>query len=124
MTNSTSTTTFSRGDVVIVRWPNKYTEIVKARPAIVVQSDSFKVDDDTIILVPMTSDLTLPLLSSRLPVLMGTAEHLALNTRADCLILPEKVRHVLVDRIGMRIGRCPESLMLRVDRSLRLVLGL
>ena len=124
MTSLTSTTTFSRGDVVIVRWPNKYTEIVKARPAIVIQSDSFNVDDDTIILVPITSDLTLPLLGSRLPVLTGTSEHLALKTRADYLILPEKVRHVPVSRIGRRIGRCPETLMLRVDRSLRLVLGL
>lgn len=124
MTNLTSTTTFSRGDVVIVRWPNKYSEIVKARPAIVIQSDSFDVDDDTIILVPITSDLTLPLLGCRLLVLTGTTEHLALNTRADCLILPEKVRHIPISRIGRLIGRCPKTLMLRLDRSLRLVLGL
>lgn len=124
MTNLTSTTTFSKGDVVIVRWPNKYSEIVKARPAIVIQSDSFDVDDDTIILVPITSDLTLPLLGCRLLVLTGTTEHLALNTRAACLILPEKVRHVPISRIGRLIGRCPETLMLRLDRRLRLILGL
>ena len=124
MTSSTFTTIYSRGEVVIVRWPNKYSEIVKARPAIVVQSDAFNVDDGTIILVPMTSDLTLPLLGSRLPVFTGSAEHLALNIRADCMILPEKVRHVMVARIGRRIGRCPESLMIRIDQSLRIVLGL
>ena len=124
MTSLTSTTTFSRGDVVIVRWPNKHTDIVKARPAIVIQSDSFEVDDETIILVPITSDLTLPLLGSRLLVLTGSVEHLALNTRTDCLILPEKIRHVPVARIGRLIGRCPVTLMLGVDRSLRFVLGL
>lgn len=124
MTSSTSTTTYSRGDVVIVRWPNKYTQIVKARPALVVQSDAFRDDDAMIVLVPMTSEMRLPLLNCRIPVLLGTEDHAAINTRGDSLILPEKVLHVPRSDIHKTVGRCPAALMQRVEAGLRFVLGL
>lgn len=124
MTSSTSTTTFSRGDVVTVRWPDKYTQSIKARPALIIQSDTFSADDDTIVLISLTSDMTLPLLNCRIPIRMETPEQAAFNTRVDSLVLPEKVLHLPVSEVRRRIGRCPAVIMTESETSLRLVLDL
>ena len=116
--------TFSRGDVVIVRWPNKYNQDFKGRPAIIIQADAFLADDNVTVLIPFTSDIQLPRLNCRIPVLVGTPEQTAMGTRGNSLILPEKVLHLPQSDIDRVIGRCPASVMSRVESSLRYVLNL
>lgn len=124
MTNSTFTTSISRGDVVITLWPNKYTSKLKPRPALVVQSGEYVADDGAIILVPVTSDVSLPLLGCRISVLKGTSDHVAMNIQANSLILPDKVFHVPLPAVDRVIGYCPIALMAQVEDGLRFVLGL
>lgn len=124
MTSSTTTTSISRGDVVVVGWPDKYTRILKARPGIVVQSDAFVSEDDFLVLVSLTSQISRPTLNCRIPVLSGSSEFRAMSLTRDSLILPDKLLHIHPSEIVRQIGRCPTSVMWNIETSLRLVLDL
>lgn len=116
--------TFSRGDVVVALWPHKRTAEGKPRPAIIVQADDFVSDDETILLVPFTSDLALPLLGCRIRVLEGSPYHEALGITRSSMVLPDKLVHLPLTFIASRVGGCPPRLLGEIDDGIRLVLAL
>lgn len=119
-----STTSISRGNVVVALWTDKHTGRLKARPAIVIQSDTFEPDDGMVIMVPFTTDTRLPSLGCRVMVRMGTDEQRVMNTLSDSLILADKVSHVPYRHIDRVIGGTPEGLLREIEAGLRRVLGL
>ena len=107
--------TFSRGDVVVALWPHKRTAEGKPRPAIIVQADDFVSDDETILLVPFTSNMALPLLGCRFQILEGSSSHDTLGITRSSIILPDKLVHLPLAFIDSRIGGCPSRLMTHTE---------
>ena len=119
-----SMATFSSGDVVVALWPHKRTAEGKPRPAIIVQADDFVSDDETILLVPFTSDMALPLLGCRIRVLEGSSDHDAMGITRSSTILPDKLVHLPLAFIDGRVGGCPPRLLRHIEDGIWLVLAL
>lgn len=104
-----------RGDLVTVVIAGDFG---KPRPALVVQADPFD----------LTATVTLLLISSDLvdaPLIRLTVEPDATNgLRLACQIMVDKAMTVRRDRIGQVFGRLDPEMMIAVNRSLTLFLGL
>jgi len=105
-----------RGDLVIVTAPGDYG---KPRPALVVQADLFNDIHASIIVCLLTSDRQdAPLL--RIDIEQGPDTGL----QARSQVMVDKIVTLRRERIGRIIGRLDDQTMIRINRSLALVLGL
>ena len=120
----TSTTSISRGDVVIVAFPTTDGRNRKARPAIVVQSDAFRSDFSQFVMVPITSQVGRPELGCRIHIAGGSIEYRQMALLTDSLVMVDKPATIEAGLIRATIGSCPPNLMSRIDAGLRLVLDL
>ncbi len=104
-----------RGDLVTVAIAGDFG---KPRPALVVQADPFE----------LTATVTLLLISSDLvdaPLIRLTVEANATNgLRLVSQIMVDKAMTVRRDRIGSAFGRLDPEMMITVNRTLALFLGL
>lgn len=105
-----------RGDVVTVAAKGHYSG--KPRPALVLQSDLFSALGSIAICLLTTELLDAPLF--RLTVEPSPAN--GLQRRSQIMI--DKIVTVPRDTIGTRIGSMDHELMVRVDRSLAVFLGI
>ena len=105
-----------RGNVVVVALPGDYG---KPRPAVVVQSDRYADDFESVILCPLTKE-TLQHPALRVRVHPTAGNHLI--SVSD--VMMEKVMAVHRSRVARVIGRLDNDTMRRIDRSLTLILGL
>jgi mRNA interferase MazF len=106
----------NRGDLVVVSAPGHFG---KPRPALVVQSDLFNPTHASVVVCLLTTDLTdAPLI--RLDV--EPTPHNGLRQQSQIII--DKVLALRRERIGARIGRLDSDALVRVNRSLALLLGL
>lgn len=105
-----------RGDIVVCAFSGDYG---KPRPAVVVQSNLFNDRHETIMLCPISSELTgLVLFRVPLPKSEGT------GLRKDSEVMIDKMTASKRRRIGQRIGRLSSSQMLLVDKALQIWLDL
>lgn len=125
MTSSTSITTFTRGDVVVVWWPLNGTTNVKKRPAVVVQSDALTSDEHYVAFVPLTS-LKRPrqLLGCRFVVRRGTPEYQQMGLWKETLVQPDRVSTMLASDVVGVLGTCPPAIIAQLDNGLKYVLDL
>ncbi|MGH9722059.1 MAG: type II toxin-antitoxin system PemK/MazF family toxin [Bryobacteraceae bacterium] len=107
---------FSRGDVVICALPGDYG---KPRPAVVVQSDLFNQTHASVVLCPISSEVT-GLSLFRVSVARSAVSGLA----ADSEIMADKISAVKQARIRRRLGALSHDHMQALDRALRLWLDL
>jgi mRNA interferase MazF len=106
----------TRGDVVVVAFPGDYG---KPRPAVVIQSDRYGQDFESVLLCPLTSAIVQrPAL--RVPV--EPSELNKLKTSSDVMI--EKIMAVHRTRIAQVVGRIDDDTMSWINRSLSLILDL
>lgn len=105
-----------RGAFVSAVFPGDYG---KPRPALVVQSDLL-LDGPSIILAPLTSELRDDVGLLRIDV--SPSESNMLRQKSQIAI--DKLAPLPRRRLGGVIGQADDVTMLRVDRALRLVLGL
>ena len=105
-----------RGDVVLMIAPR---ELGKPRPAIVIQTDALGKDTSTILVCPLTSDLT-----EGLPIrpLIEPAAGNGLRIRSQ--VMTDKLSAIRRDRIRATIGTLDAATIEAVDRALMVVLGL
>ncbi|WP_243310363.1 type II toxin-antitoxin system PemK/MazF family toxin [Fundidesulfovibrio agrisoli] len=105
-----------RGDVVIVAMAGDYG---KARPALVVQHDQANLDHASVVVCPITSHrIDAPLF--RVEVEPSPTNGL----QTESQIMVDKVSAVKRERIRQIAGSMPEEVMVRVNRTLALWLGL
>lgn len=105
-----------RGDLAIVTAPGDYG---KPRPALVVQADLFNDTHASIVVCLLTSDRQdAPLL--RIDIEQGRDTGL----QARSQIMVDKIVTLRRERIGRVIGQLDDQTMVRVNRSLALILGL
>lgn len=104
-----------RGDVVTVAAKGPYSG--KPRPALVLQSDLFSALGSVTVCLLTTDVLDVPLF--RL-----TVEPSSNGLQQVSQIMIDKIVTVPRDAIGSRIGALDHELMVRVDRSLAVFLGI
>lgn len=105
-----------RGAVVLIVMNGDYG---KPRPAVVVQADAINGMVDSIIVCPMTSKLIeAPLF--RIRIFPDAANGLEKTTE----IMTDKIISLHHSRIRQQIGQLDEDTIMRLNRSLALVMGL
>lgn len=105
-----------RGDVVIVALPGDYG---KPRPAVIVQSDVFNDTHSSVVVCPLSSTLVdAPLFR----ISVQPTEQNGLKTPSQ--IMADKPMTLRRERLGKRIGAIDDATMLRLNRSLALIVGL
>lgn len=106
----------NRGDVVLVVAPGDYE---KPRPAVVVQSDLFNETHANIVVCLLSSDL------QDAPLFRLTIEPTRENgLQAPSQVMVDKIVALKRDRIRARIGSLGKDMILSLNRSLTLFLGL
>ena len=105
----------ARGDVVLIT----YGEFGRPRPAVVVQADELGTETTTVLVCPITSQI-----SERLPTrpAIEAAEGNGLRTRSQ--IMTDKLAAVPRERIRQTLGTLDTPTRDRLDRALLIVLGL
>ncbi len=107
---------FRRGDVVLCALPGDYG---KPRPAVVVQSDLFNETHASIVLCPISSELTGLTLFR---VAISASETSGLKKESEVMV--DKITAARSTRVARRIGFLSASQMNRVDGALRICLEL
>ena len=106
----------ARGDVVLMVVPS---DLGRPRPGIVVQSNEFAADLQTIFVCPVSSDLQN---KRQLRPLVEASPENGLRIRSQ--IMTDRLVALRRDRIRRVIGRIDTKTLERLDRALLLVLGL
>lgn len=114
-------TTYSRGEVVLVVFPDSNLMTYKRRPALVVQDEGAPTALSQRVVAMITSNLsrTGP---TRVPVQRASRSGKAMGLLTDSVIVTDNLATVLDREIDRALGRCPE--MVAVDTALRVTLGL
>jgi mRNA interferase MazF len=106
----------SRGDIWTVSGGGDY--VGKARPAVIIQDDSFEAIGSVTVCAFTTQAAEAPLL--RLPV-EPTEQN---GLRAPCQLMVDKITSVSRAKLGTHIGRLDQDDILRLNRALLVFLGL
>ncbi len=113
-----STTTYSRGDIVLVAFQFTDRPVFKNRPAVVISSDAYHAGRREVIIVAVTSRI-------RKPLLVG--DHQIARWRDGGLAKPSVVtaivRTVKAGTITRRLGGLASGDMRAIDAQLTPVLG-
>lgn len=113
---------YSRGDIVLVFYPDSNLRTAKRRPALVVQSDNLQTGMAQTIIAMISGNMVRAGHPSRVTISRTSPEGQQMGLRVDSVIMTDNLATVLESEIDRRIGKCP--VMSEVDRSLRHTLGL
>ena len=114
-------TSFERGDVLLVRFPDSNLTTFKLRPALVVQNPAVETGLDQRIVAMITSNTRRGGLS-RVFVAQASAEGRAMGLLSDSVVVADNLATVASFAVARVLGKCP--IMEQVDRALRAILGL
>jgi mRNA interferase MazF len=105
-----------RGDIVTIAAPGGYG---KPRPALIVQADVFNAIHASITVVPLTSTIIdAPLFR----ITLDPSRQNGLSRVSQIMV--DKVLTLPREKIGKRVGRLGNTLMIRVGRALSVWLGM
>ena len=113
-----------RGDIHAIDLdPGRGSEASKRRPAIVVSNEAAnatarRLGRGVLTVIPVTSNIERIYPFQVLLTAVDTG--LARDSKAQA----EQIRSVAIERVGVRLGVVPSSVMLEIDEALRLHLGL
>ena len=105
-----------RGDIVTIAAPGDYG---KPRPALIIQADVFNDHHSSVTVVPLTSAIVdAPLFR----ITLDPTRQNGLNRVSQIMV--DKVLTLPREKIGKRVGRLGNTLMIRVGRALSVWLGM
>jgi mRNA interferase MazF len=113
---------YSRGDVVLVLYPDSNLRTAKRRPAVVVQRDSLQSGLTQVILAMISSNPARAGHTSRVYVASSSPEGEQMGLRTDSFVMTDNLATVLESEVDRRIGHVPD--MTAIDAALRHTLGL
>ncbi len=113
---------YSRGDVVLVLYPDSNLRTAKRRPALVVQADNLQTGLSQLILAMISSNLTRAGHPSRVSISQSSSEGLQMGLRLDSVVMADNLATVLEVEIDRRLGHVPD--MIAIDAALRHTLSL
>jgi mRNA interferase MazF len=109
-----------RGEVYVVDFnPTRDAEIQKTRPALILQNDVGNRHSPLTIVAAITS--TIPATTSPFKVLVSAPEG---GLGRDSLVLLNQIRSIDQSRLIRRLGKLKPVTMAKVDRALKVSLGL
>ncbi len=112
----------SRGDIVLVLYPDSNLRTAKRRPALVVQADRLGTGLAQSIVAMVTSNMARAGHASRVRVLLTSPDGARSGLKTDSVIMTDNLATVLQSEIDRVIGRW--EAMDAVDAALRHTLGL
>lgn len=118
----TFTMKLSRGDVVLVLFPDSNLQTAKRRPALVVQADNLQTNLPQNVLAMITSNMSRANHPSRVSVLLSSPEARGTGLRLDSVIMTDNLVTILDSEIDSVLGSFKD--MSKVDTALRYTLGL
>lgn len=104
-----------RGNIVLA----VHADLGKPRPAVVVQADIFNEKAGTILVCPLTSDIT-----ERMPLRPIIVAGPASGLRDNSQVMTERMMALRTDRIRGVLGSIDPATAEELDRALLIVLGL
>ena len=113
---------FSRGDVVLVLYPDSNRRTAKRRPAIVVQHDNLQTGLPQVILAMISSNLARAGHPSRISFSKASPVGQQMGLRTDSVVLTDNLATVLEIEVDRVLGHLPDTTEL--DAALRHTLGL
>ncbi|MEX0612992.1 MAG: type II toxin-antitoxin system PemK/MazF family toxin [Pirellulales bacterium] len=113
---------YSRGDVVLVLYPDSNLRTAKRRPAIVVQRDNLQSGLSQVILAMISSNLARAGYPSRVYIAHSSREGQQMGLRTDSVLMTDNLATVLEIEIDRQLGHLSD--MSAVDMALRHTLGL
>jgi len=113
-----------RGDIVLVDYPYSSGGGAKVRPALVVQNDRDNQRLVNTIIVQVTSLTRRAAEPTQVLIEFVTGEGQMSGLRQDSVVNCANILSLHKSMILRRLGRLPDSLLQRVDGSLRAALGL
>lgn len=113
---------YSRGDMVLVFFPDSNLRTAKGRPALVIQADRLETGLPQTIVAMVTSNLTRAGYPSRVLVELATPEGQQTGLLTDSVIMTDNLVTVLDVEVARTIGVFTD--MLCVDATLRNTFGL
>ncbi len=115
------TMSYSRGEVVLVRFPNSDLITYKKRPALVIQDEHVKTGLNQRLVVQITSNLKRKG-KTRVLVRKNSQEWKNMGLLGDSVIVADNIATVVEREVDKAIGRC--TVMPEVDKALRRILRL
>ncbi len=95
---------YKRGDIVIVNLnPKKGDEVGKIRPAIIISGDDENKILDTVVLLPLSTDLIEDMYPYRIRILKRE------NLKKDSDVLVNQIRTLSKKRVDKKIGKISEN---------------
>jgi mRNA interferase MazF len=113
---------FSRGDVVLVLYPDSNLRTAKRRPALVVQADRLQTGLPQLIVAMISSNLARTGHPSRMSILQSSSIGQQMGLRTDSVVMTDNLATVLESEIDRTIGNIP--VMSAIDAALRHTLAL
>lgn len=95
-------TTYKRGDIVLILFPNSDLQTFKKRPALIVQADGLNTGIDQVIIALVTSNLTRGGHKSRVVVREDSTEFAKTGLRTSSVLVTDNlatVREQFIDKI-------------------------
>ena len=115
-------TGLSRGDVVLVWFPNSDLVSFKRRPALVVQADNLETNLPQVVVCMITSNLARRDHPSRVFIPLKSSEATAAGIRTDSVVMTDNLATILDKAVAAKLGRLRN--MVPVDGALRRTLAL
>lgn len=100
-------TSYKRGDVVLVLFPNSDLQTFKKRPALIVQADNLQTNLPQVIVALITSNLHRKGHQSRVVVLLNSVEGKQSGLQSDSVIVTDNLATVQENFIDKVIGSLP-----------------
>ena len=113
---------YSRGDVLLVLFPDSNLKTAKRRPALVVQADTLRAGLPQTIVAMITSNMARAGHPSRVTVLRASIEGQQMGLHTDSVIMTDNLATIVENEIDRAIGKC--QTMQLVDDALRHTLSL
>jgi mRNA interferase MazF len=113
--------TFSRGDVVLVLFPNSDLRTAKRRPALVIQADNLDTGLNQVVVAMISSRMFRANHPSRVLIGMAAAEGRNSGLLSDSVVMTDNLATVFLQAVDRKIGTLP---MDKIDSALRHTLGL
>ena len=117
-----STMASSRGDVVLVLYPDSNLRSAKRRPALVVQADNLQTGLPQTIVAMITSNMARAGHASRVEVTRSSSQGQQMGLCTDSVVMTDNLATVLDSEVDRAIGQVPD--MHPFDVALRHTFGL
>lgn len=109
-------TSFRRGDVVLVLFPDSNLQTAKKRPALIVQADNLQTGLSQVIVAMITSNMSRSNHPSRVALYLNPDSSQQTGLQLDSVIVTDNLATVQENFIGRVLGQLPS--MTEVEQSL------